>query len=96
MTADEMVELMPSEIIVNWFKSALFREQWFEISYQHYVRTKWGWSINPWYHAHDCTFKSIEPRYACTKMLLRLLENNYLLDYQLITDGQDTSTTNIT
>ena len=93
MTADEMIDMMPEYIcwIVN--KKFLRHKYTDEVRY---ARIYWGWFyieywwFDWWLDSHKLKeFESIDPKHACTKMLLRLLENNYLSDYQLIKDEKN-------
>lgn len=77
LSADEMVDMMPKNIEIDSLNYKLYYEQWFNIAY----KKEYGY-----FHDIFIKHKSIDPKYACTKMLLRLLTNNYLSDYQL-TDG---------
>lgn len=76
MTADEMIDMMPKKIVrlPKKYPSTIIHEIYFK---QSITRTTIKY--------HDLVhFMSKDKKSAYTKMLLRLLTSNYLLDYQLI------------
>ena len=77
MTADEMIDMMPKYIDNLRYKLYYFINWWF-YNFM-YLSDNDGFKYKP--------IKNIAKRdlnVSCTQMLLRLLQNNYLSDYQLI------------
>jgi len=78
MSADEMIDMMPETIDAkpiwypwSWYLSRCLKDEDAWCFYIKYTFYKWATIIK---------FYSIDPKHACTKMLLRLFKNNYFLE----------------
>ena len=92
LSADEMIDMMPWKIVKHWrtyYFDTFYNDSWFKSR-----NCIFPADYNLYYTEYKTKDKLVSERWECrdkiyTKMLLRLLENNYLSDYQLITDEKN-------
>lgn len=94
LSADEMIDMMPWKIEKYWV--TYYLEQFHNNPRFKSRNYKCPADYNLYYINYKTKEKLISQRWDLVDMLyqdmlLRLLENNYLSDYQLITDGKDTT-----
>lgn len=77
MTADEMIDMMPSSLW-NWIK--IYTKGTFHDDFIIWYCCEWSKPILYW---RENAF--VSPLDICVRTLIRLLTNNYLSDYILIT-----------